>query len=57
MKLDLHQCKMIENTAKYKTMTKEVSDQLRQYYENRVYELDTFRSILVRVSGLDYRKT
>lgn len=55
MKMDLNQCKIVENIARYKTTTKQVNDQLRNYYENRVYELDTYRSILSRVIGHDYR--
>lgn len=55
MNLDLHRCKVLEKTAQYRVRTKEYQDQLKNIYENRVYELDTFRSILCRVNGLDYR--
>lgn len=36
-------------------MSKELNDKLRAQYDNWVYELDTYRSILVRIKGFDYR--
>ena len=55
MRMDLNQVKIVESIARFKTTTKAVNEQLRNYYENRIYELDTYRSILSRVAGLDYR--
>jgi hypothetical protein len=55
IRYELEGVKMVENAAKMKTKSKECSEQLRVHHENRSYELDIFRSILIRVKGLDYR--
>ena len=36
-------------------MSKERNDKMRSLYDNWVYELDTYRSILVRIKCFDYR--
>ena len=55
MKLALEQCKIVEAAAKYRTMRQEVIDMQRKITDNRVYELDTYRSILVNIRNFDYR--
>ena len=36
-------------------MDKAANEAQRTALDNRVYELDTYRSILIRVQGFDYR--